>query len=89
MPHSKPFVDLADVVLEPLERGDGALPDDDAVAEEADLGAAGDDPVADVAPGDGTDPGHPEDLPDLGLAGDDLLELRREHARPWRSRCPR
>ena len=37
-------------------------------------------PCLDVAPGDGADPRHPEDLPDLGVAGDDLLVLRRQHA---------
>ena len=41
---------------------------------------AGDDARADVAAGDGADPGHPEDLPDLGLAGDDLFELRGQQA---------
>ena len=44
------------------------------------LRAAGDDARAHVATGDGADPRHPEDLADLGLAGDDLLVLRREHA---------
>ena len=38
------------------------------------------DAVAHVAAGDRADPGHPEDLADLGLAGDDLFELGREHA---------
>src|SRR5262245_18563669 len=33
---------LADVVLEAPQRGDGALPDDRALAKEPDLGAAGD-----------------------------------------------
>ena len=37
-------------------------------------------PLLHVAPGDGTDPRDAEDLPDLGLAGDDLLVLRGEHA---------
>ena len=33
-----------------------------------------------VAAGDGADPGDPEDLADLGVAGDDLFELGGEHA---------
>ncbi len=37
-------------------------------------------PLTHVAAGDGADPGHAEDLADLGLAGDDLLELGGEHA---------
>ena len=44
------------------------------------LGAAGDDALPDVAAGDGTDAGHPEDLAHLGLAGDDLLEHRGEQS---------
>ena len=63
-----------------LQRGDRALPDDRALAEEADLGAAGDGAVVHVAAGDWPDPGHREDLADLGLAGDDLFELGREQA---------
>src|SRR4051812_1920358 len=59
------LTDLSSVVLEPLQRGDDALPQDDAVAQEADLGAAGDDPVGDVAAGDGTDARDAEDLPDF------------------------
>src|SRR5690349_1687243 len=69
------LADLAGIFLEPAQRGDRALPDDDAVAQEAHLRATGDDPRAHVAAGDRADPGHPEDLADLGLAGDDLLEL--------------
>src|ERR1700722_19039190 len=61
------LMDLADVLLEPLERRDGALPDDDAISEETDLRTACDDAVPDVATGDGADPRHPEDLADLGL----------------------
>src|SRR3954452_12034085 len=71
---------LAGVVLEALEGRDGALPDDDAVAQEADLGAAGDDARLHVAAGDGADPRDAEDLPHLGVAGDDLLELGGEEA---------
>ena len=89
MPHSKPGRHLADVVLEPAQRRDGALPDDRALAEEADLGAAGDDAVEHVAAGDRARRGDPEDLADLGVAGDDLLELGREQAEHGRSRCPR
>ena len=80
MPHSKPACDLADVVLEAPQRLDRALPDDRALAEEAHLGAAGDRAAEHVAAGDAADAGHAEDLADLGLAGDDLLELGSEHA---------
>ena len=37
-------------------------------------------PLMHVAAGDGADAGHPEDLADLGLAGDHLFELGGEHA---------
>src|SRR5437762_3275039 len=66
------LTDLTHVVPEPPERSDRTLPEDDAVAEEADLRAPGDDTAADHAPGDGADARDPDDLPDLGLAGDDL-----------------
>ncbi len=80
MPHSKPDGDLARVVLEAPQRRDRALPDDRALAKEADLGAARDDALAHEAPGDRADARDAEDLADLGLAGDDLLEDRREQA---------
>src|SRR4051794_16975576 len=71
---------FADVVLEALQGGDLALPDDRAVAQEPDLGATGDRPVEDVAAGDLADPRHGKHFPHLGFAGDDLFELRLEHA---------
>ena len=37
-------------------------------------------PAEHVAAGDGADAGDPEDLADLGVAGDHLFELGREHA---------
>src|SRR5437016_4860943 len=59
-------LDLARVVLEPLQRGDRARPDDHALAEEAHLRSPGDHTAAHVAAGDGTDARHPEDLAHLG-----------------------
>src|SRR5688572_11007153 len=56
------LTNLTCVVLEPLERRDLALPDDRAVAEEADLRATRDDARLHVATGDGADAGHAEDL---------------------------
>src|SRR5579871_3505201 len=46
------LVHLAHVILEAPQRGDGALPDHHALAQEAHLRAAGDDAAADVAAGD-------------------------------------
>ena len=71
---------LAHVLLEAAQRLDGALPDDRALPQEAHLGVAGDGAVEHVAAGDGADAGHPEDLADLGVAGDDLFELGLEQA---------
>src|SRR5688572_30111401 len=66
---------LTGVVLEALERVDRALPDDGSVAQEPHLRVAGDDAVGDVAARDLADPGHREDLADLGLARDHLFVL--------------
>src|SRR6187397_2970286 len=74
------LTDLPSIFLEPLERVDAALPDDDALAQEADLRAAGDDTRAHAATGDEADARDAEDLAHLGLARDDLFELRCEHA---------
>src|SRR5438552_1122375 len=74
------LADLAGVVLEPLERGDLPLPEDDAVAEEPDLGPAGDDTRPYLTSGDGSHARDPEDLTHFGLARDDLFELGGEHA---------
>src|SRR2546421_5084368 len=71
---------LAGVVLEPLERGDCAVPDDDAVAQETDPRAACDHAVLHVAAGHPADTRDREHLTDLGVARDDLLELGLEHA---------
>src|SRR3546814_6199145 len=73
-------VDLAHVVLEATQRVDGALPDDRALPQEADLGVPGDGAVEHHAAGDATDAGHGEDLSHLGLAGDHLFVLGGEHA---------
>src|SRR5262249_15431286 len=72
--------DLAGVLLEPLQRRDDALPDHDALAEEADLGATCDDARLHIAAGDGTHTRDPEDLAHLGVARDDFLVLRRQQA---------
>src|SRR5437763_15362912 len=61
---------LAGVFLEPLEGGDLALPDHDAVAQEPDLRTPGDRAGPHVAAGHLAHPGNGEDLPHLGLAGD-------------------
>src|SRR3546814_16603501 len=50
-------VDLAHVVLEATQRVDGALPDDRALPQEADLGVPGDGAVEHHAAGDATDAG--------------------------------
>src|SRR5688572_22952031 len=72
--------DLAGVVLEALERGDGAVPDDGALTDVADLGAPGDHAVAHHTPGNLAHSWDLEDLEHLGVAGDDLLVLGLEHA---------
>src|SRR5262249_11526827 len=74
------LADLTGIILEALQRRDAALPDDDAVAQEANLAAAGDDPRAHVTACDGADARHTEDFADLGLARDHLFELGSEHA---------
>src|SRR5437016_6806867 len=66
-------LDLAHVVLESLERRDGAGPDDDTLAQEADLRAPRDHTVLDVAAGDGADARDAEHLAHLGVAGDHLF----------------
>ena len=74
------LTDFADVVLEALERGDLALPDLVAFAEQADLRVAADEAVGDTAAGDLADLGDLEDVEDLGAAGVVLLEDRLEEA---------
>src|SRR5580698_713103 len=71
---------FANVVLETSQRGQRPLPDHHAVAQEADLRPTGEYPVAHVATCHSTHSRDPEDLADLGLAGDDLLEFRSEHS---------
>src|SRR5580700_10129930 len=67
---------LACVVLEAPQRGDGALPDDGPFTQEPHLRAAGDLALSDIAPGDGADTRDAEDLPHFGFPGDDLLVER-------------
>src|SRR6185503_18264042 len=59
---------LAHLVLEPLQRRQLAVMDDDVVADQADIGAALDDAVGDPAAGDLADLRYVEDLEDLGIA---------------------
>src|ERR1044072_3989775 len=66
---------LADVVLEPAERRDLAVVDDDAVAHETRPRVASDRARPDVAPRDDAELRHPEGLPDLRLAEDPLALL--------------
>ena len=80
MPHSKPSRTSRASSLKRLSELDAALPDDRAVAQEAHLRATRDAAAAHVATGDRADPRHPEDLADLGFAGDHFFELGREHA---------
>ena len=72
--------DFLDVVLEALERRDVAFPDEVLAAEQAHLGAALDDAVADHAASDRAELGHAERLAHFGVAEDDLFDDRREHA---------
>src|SRR5579872_1134469 len=58
------FADLADLVLEALQRLQRALVNDDVVAQEAHLGAAPHDAVGHHAAGDLADAGDVEDLAD-------------------------
>ena len=71
---------FADVVLEATQRLDGALPDDDALTQEAHLRATGDRAVEHEATRDGADLRHTEDLAHFGIAGDDLFVLRSQEA---------
>src|SRR4051812_21854565 len=71
---------LAGVVLETLQRRDLTVPDHDAIAQEPDARAAGDHAVLHVATGHPADARDREHLADLGVAGDDFLELGLEHA---------
>ena len=78
MPHSKP--DWTSRASSLNRRSDVIVPFQMivALAQEADLRSPGDDALSHVAAGDRADPWDPEDLADLGLAGDDLFELGRE-----------
>src|SRR5690242_20090064 len=74
------FLDLADLVLEALQRLEGALVDDDVVAQQPDLGAALDDALRHHAAGDLADLGDVEDLADRGIAEEMLAQRRRQEA---------
>src|SRR5690606_23851483 len=71
---------LAYVVFETLERRKLPVVDDHRVAHEPHLVVAVDASFGDVAPGDGADFGHLEDLADSGVAEDFFRLFGREHA---------
>ena len=68
MPHSKPSLHLAHVVLEALERADAPLVDLDAVAQQAHERAAAHLALGDVAARDRADARNAERLAHLGAA---------------------
>src|SRR5215470_4621505 len=75
------LADLGHVLLEPAQRLDReALLHHDTVADQASLAAPVDRAGTHQRAGDVADPGHPEDLPDLGGTKLHLLELGLEHA---------
>src|ERR1035441_7060735 len=63
-------LDLAHVVLEAPEGRDRALPDDDTLSEEPDLGAAGNNAVCDITTGDSSYLRDTEYGAHLGVSGD-------------------
>src|SRR5215207_1446518 len=71
---------LGDVVLLPPKRGNRALRDNHAFAQQPGLGVPADRATDDHAAGDNAGLGRAEDLPDLSLPEDDFLEDRLEHA---------
>src|SRR5260221_4009058 len=79
-PALEALLDLANVVLEPLQLRDRGLDHNRAVADHADLAAAANDTARDHAAGDRAQPRDPEERPDLGLAGRLLVADRPEHA---------
>src|SRR5690606_34652816 len=64
---------LPDVVLEALERVDGAVIYDHAVPQQTSLGIPLDDAFGDVAAGHASRPGNPEDGPHFGRPQDGLV----------------
>src|SRR5690606_4533247 len=74
------LLDLADVVLEALERVELPGPDDGVVAQQAHMGATAHRALEHHAPGDVADPRDAEDLADLDQADDLLLLLRRQQS---------
>src|SRR5207245_9427049 len=74
----QPGENLADFVLESLQRADGALADDLVAATHSHLGPAHDLSLRDVRAADRPQLGDDEDLPDLGLAQRRLADLGRE-----------
>src|SRR5680860_221155 len=71
---------LGDVVLEAAQRGDDVLGHDHTVADDPHRRVAPDAAVGDDRAEHEAGARHLEDLPDLRAAGDDLFDLRREHA---------
>src|SRR5690349_16582600 len=76
--------DLAHVVLEALERIELARMHDDTAADDANRGAAADQPFGHHAAGDGSDLRDLEDVAHFDEAENTLLALRRQHARDGR-----
>src|SRR6266498_10193 len=74
------FLDLAHVVLEPLEAADRRLVDGGALPDDADLGITPDDPASHVAAGDDAQAGGSEERSHLGLAERLFDLLGGEHA---------
>src|SRR5699024_3028527 len=73
-------LDLADLVLEALQRLQRALVDHDIVAQQAHARRAARHALGDLAAGDLAGPGDLEDLQDLGIADEALPDLGREQA---------
>src|ERR1700693_1092847 len=72
---------LADLVLEPLQRLQAALVNHDVVAQQPNLGAAPNHALRDHAAGDLADPGDVEHLADRGIPEKPLAQGRGQHAR--------
>src|SRR5205085_4688759 len=75
------LADLADLVLEPLQRLQAALMDHDIVAQQPHFGAPPDDSLSDHAAGDFAGSGDVEHLADRGIAEEPLAQSRCQHPR--------
>ena len=81
-------LDLANVVVDPAQRLDRALPDHQTFTDEAHLGATRDHAVLHHATRNGADRLGAEDGAHLGVAGDDFF-VPGAAADPWPPGCPR